>query len=166
MDDGELNEKLLGVTVSELVRPVVPFAAFEEESVNVASLGGGFFDVIWHDVVTNDMVISNSVDGNLVLSSIILESTSQESLREEESREPELDRSTFINPFVKEINSVVSVQNPRSKGLERQETNFVPRVRRLIVEHRSGECFKLLGHHDFSNKSFLDHEQFTLHSAK
>lgn len=166
MDDGELNEKLLGVTINEFVRLVVPFAAFEEESINVASRGRSFFDVIWHDVVTNDMIISNSVDGNLVLSGIILESTSQESLGEEESREPELDRSTYFNPFVKEVNSVVSVQNPRSKGLERQETNFVPRVRRLIVEHRSGDCFELISHNNFSDKSSLNHEQVDLHLSK
>jgi len=166
MDDREINEKLFGVTVNEFVRFVVPFAAFKEESENVTSFVRCYFDVIGDDVVANDMIISNSVDGNLVLSCIILESAGQESLREEESREPELDRSTYFNPSVKEINSVISVQNPRSKGLERQETNGIPRFRCLIVEHRSGDCFEFISHHDFSNESSLDHDKVNLHLAE
>jgi len=119
MDEWQLDEKFLGFTVSQLMGLVVPFASLKEETVDVTSTGRCFLDISVLDIVADDVIVGDSIDGNLVLSGIVLEGTSEESLGEEESREPELNRSTLSNPIVQEVDSVIGIHDPRSKGLER-----------------------------------------------
>jgi hypothetical protein len=153
---GQVNEQFLGIGFRKGTFVVIPFATLEEKSVDHTSSLWSFFDVLVGDLVLYVIVKVDSVDGNVISSSEILKSSSQEGLREEESREPVFDGSTSRKPILEEIDSVVAVNNPRSKRLERQESNTSPSFGHLIVEDFSSNLLKFVSQNDFSDDSSLD----------
>lgn len=135
---------------------VVPLASFEVEAIDVASILWSFLYVLVSHVVLYQVVERDSVDRDLILTSEVLQIAGKEGLGEEESREPVLDWSAAFNPVVQEINPIIAVDDPRSKRLHRQESDFCPEKWNLVVEYGCGQLFKLLCHHDFANKSTLN----------
>lgn len=57
------------------------------------------------------------INGDSMLSSKVLLSTREESLWEEEARNPEDIWSSIIKPINKEVNTIIAVNDPRSKRL-------------------------------------------------
>lgn len=162
-EERQVNEQFLWVTVVKLMGFVVPLASLKVESVDHSSIFWLFSDILICHCVVIDVAEGELVDSDGVLSGVVLESGSQESLWEEESGHPEDLWSSIGNPLVQEVDSVVTVLNPGSQWLERQESNLGPQGWDLVIEDRASHAFKIFTHDDFSLKCLLHTDQGGLH---
>ena len=85
MDKRHLDEELLGVTDVDLMSIVLPLAAFEVDTVDVASALRLLLDVLVAHLVFDIVAEGKLINSDRQGSRIVLEGTSEESLGEEES---------------------------------------------------------------------------------
>lgn len=93
---------------------VIPLATFE---VHAEAQCTGFWCLSHHVFckgILEDKLKAYSIDGNRIGSGIVLKSTGEESLWEEETRDPVDLRSSFFDPSIQEIDSLVAIFDPRS----------------------------------------------------
>jgi hypothetical protein len=144
----------------------VPSGSFEEHSIAERTIFGLLSDLVVLNFIVNLEIETEFIDSNLALTRVVLESGGEESLGEEEPRDPEGGWCTLIEPVLEEGSSLVEINNPRSEGLEGQESNGGPLGRDLIVMEAGGNSVELVGHDNFSNKRLLDVDEMVLHHDK
>ncbi len=118
MQHGQLDKQLLGVTVSESVRIIVPLATLKVHTVAVATVSRLFSHVTGFQIVADVELETESVDCNLAAARTVLHRARQESLREEETRRPENIWGTVVEPVLKESDSFVQILNPGSQRFQ------------------------------------------------
>jgi hypothetical protein len=130
---------------------VIPLAPFEIHAVTDASAFRLLLNVGVLDIISHVETKGEFVDCNCMLTSVVLESSCEESLREEESRDPEYFGSALLDPFFKEVDSVIAVNDPRPKRFEGKESFLDPSWRDLIVKDSVSHFLQILTHYHLSN---------------
>jgi hypothetical protein len=115
---GKVDKQLFRLTCGQLMLFVIPLATFQIHSETEGSSLGCLSDHVICQGILEDELKAYCIDGDCVSSGIVLKCTSEESLREEETRDPVDHRSSFFDPSIQEINSLVAILNPRAKWFE------------------------------------------------
>lgn len=160
---GSGGVQLLGLGLIDAMSHRVPSGAFKEHSVPERTVFGLFSDLVVFDFIVNLVVEGQLINGDLAFTRIVLQSSGEESLGEEEPRDPEGRWGTLVEPVLEEGSSLVEVNNPRGKWLQRQESNGGPLEGDLVIVETGGHFIELIGHDYFTNKRLLHVDQVILH---
>jgi hypothetical protein len=166
VDHRHLDEKLLGIALVQHVGGIVPLASFDVAAIHEAAYFGLLLDLIFSKVILDIVPESDTIDSYDLLSGVVLHSASQESLWEKESGNPVNNGRSVPNPFGKEIDSFIAVNDPRCEWLHRQETVFSPHGRHLVVVDRRRHLFEFLRHHDLTDKRLLHRDELIFHVSE
>lgn len=85
-----------------------------------------------------------------------MEGSSEERLCEEKSRNPEVRRSTIINPFLHELESLNEVIDPASKRFQRWIRYLVPDLWDFVVKQAIEHNLQILAHYHKSINCFIN----------
>ena len=118
----------------QTLKLIVPTSTIKIQSVDIASVCWRLAYVEILGSFTNHIKFKvKSVDWQFVFSGKVLKNTCQEGLSEKETRYPEIWRSTCINPFLHEFQSLNKIINPASQWLQARIWNFMPNIRHFII---------------------------------
>ena len=138
VDHRHLNEELLRVALSEHLRIIVPLAALQVHTIGVNTRLRLLFNILPAHVRLDEEGEADLIDCNGVLTGKVLLRASEEGLWEEEARNPEDAGGTVVVPILQEGDTVIAVNDPRSKRFHAQEAlSFAlvsPHLWHLVIE--------------------------------
>jgi len=149
----QFNEELLWSRIVKKMSVVIPFASFQEDTIDDTAFFGFRGDLGVVDVISDNEIEGKFIYSDGVSSGVVLDCSRKEGLWEEESGHPEDIRRTSGDPSGQEIDSGIAIFNPRSEWLERQETFLGPSWWHSVVKDSVGHQFKIFTHNDLSDKS-------------
>lgn len=120
---------------------IVPASAFQEQSMNKATVFRFLKIFVDLDIIDNNRIETNFIDRCRGLTGIVLHNTSEESLREEEPREPIVVRRAEVDPFVYEIETLFEFLGPGGQWFQGVETLGRPDGGNYTVEEGIGHLF-------------------------
>ena len=72
----------------------------------------------------------------------------------------------MIDPFLKEVNSLVEILSPGGKRFHGEESFLIPKFGDLVIEERVGDQFQFLAHDDKSDECLFDINQVFSHDLE